>query len=72
VLANTPNSFGTVTTIIGKNNANITNLKITNRTPDFFDILVDVEVKDVKHLTMVTAALRASGAVNSVERTKGR
>ena len=72
VLANKPNSFGTVTTIIGKNNANITNLKITNRTPDFFDILVDVEVKDVKHLTIVIAALRASGTVNSVERTKGR
>jgi len=72
VLTNLPNSFGTLTTIIGKNNGNITNLKITNRTPEFFDILVDVEVQDVKHLTNIVAALRANGAINSVERTKGR
>jgi GTP pyrophosphokinase len=72
VLTNQPNSFGALATIIGKNNGNISNLKITNRTPEFFDVLVDVEVKDVRHLTLIVAALRASGAVNSVERTKGR
>jgi GTP diphosphokinase / guanosine-3',5'-bis(diphosphate) 3'-diphosphatase len=72
VLINLPNSFGTLTTIIGKNGGNITNLKIINRTPEFFDVLVDIEVRDVKHLTNVIAALRASAAINSVERTKGR
>jgi len=72
VLINQPNSFGTLTTIIGKNGGNITNLKITNRTPEFFDVLVDVEVRDVRHLTNIVAALRASAAINSVERTKGR
>jgi len=72
VLINGPNSFGAMTTVIGKNNGNITNMKITNRTPEFFDILVDVEVKDVKHLTNIIAALRANSAVNSVDRTKGR
>jgi guanosine-3',5'-bis(diphosphate) 3'-pyrophosphohydrolase len=72
VLVNQPNSFGAMTTVIGKNNGNITNMKITNRTPEFFDILVDVEVKDVKHLTNIIAALRANSAVNSVDRTKGR
>jgi len=72
VLINQPNSFGAMTTVIGKNNGNITNMKITNRTPEFFDILVDVEVKDTKHLTNIIAALRANSAVNSVDRTKGR
>ena len=72
VLINQPNSFGTLTTVIGKNGGNITNLKITNRTPEFFDVLVDVEVRDVRHLTNIVAALRASAAINSVERTKGR
>jgi guanosine-3',5'-bis(diphosphate) 3'-pyrophosphohydrolase len=72
VLTNMPNSFGALTTVIGKNNGNITNLKITNRTPEFFDVLVDVEVSDVKHLTNIVAALRANAAINSVERTKGR
>ena len=72
VLTNTPNSFGALTTVIGKNSGNITNLKIINRSPDFFDVLVDVEVKDVGHLTNIIAALRANASINSVERTKGR
>jgi len=72
VLINQPNSFGTLTTVIGKNGGNINNLKITNRTPEFFDILIDIEVRDVRHLTNIIAALRASTAINSVERTKGR
>ncbi len=72
VVINTPNSFGSMTTIIGKNNGNITNIKVTHRTPEFFDLLLDVEVRDLSHLTNIIAALRASGAVNSVERTKGR
>ena len=72
VLVNRPNGFGAMTTVIGKNNGNITNMKITNRTPEFFDILVDVEVQDVRHLTNIIAALRANPAINSVDRTKGR
>ncbi|MDE2029828.1 MAG: bifunctional (p)ppGpp synthetase/guanosine-3',5'-bis(diphosphate) 3'-pyrophosphohydrolase [Alphaproteobacteria bacterium] len=72
VLVNKPNSFGAMTTVIGKNNGNITNMKITSRTPEFFDLLVDIEVKDTKHLTNIIAALRANTSINSVERTKGR
>jgi guanosine-3',5'-bis(diphosphate) 3'-pyrophosphohydrolase len=72
VLLNQPNALGTVTTIIGKAAGNIINFKIVHRTTDFFDILIDVEVRDVKHLTLIIAALRANGAINSVERAKGR
>lgn len=72
VLFNQPNALGTVTMIIGKAGGNIINFKITHRTTDFFDILVDVEVRDVKHLTLIIAALRANGQVSSVERAKGR
>ena len=72
VLINKPNSFSALTTVIGKNNGNISNLKITNRSPEFFDVLVDIEVKDTKHLTNIIAALRANTAINSVDRTKGR
>lgn len=72
VLTNKPNSFGALTTVIGKNGGNINNFKIINRTPDFFDVLVDIEVKDASHLTNIIAALRANAAINSVERTKGR
>jgi GTP pyrophosphokinase len=71
IVANEPGSIGTLGTVIGKNLGNITNLKITNRTTDFFEMLVDVEVKDVRHLTNVIAALRATPAINSVERARG-
>jgi GTP pyrophosphokinase len=71
VIANEPGSLGSLTTVIGKNLGNITNLKITNRSVDFFEMLLDVEVKDVKHLSNIIAALRATPVINSVERARG-
>jgi len=70
-LGNEPGSLGSLTTVIGKQAGNITNLKITNRSVDFFEILVDIEVKDVKHLTNIIAALRATPVINSVARSRG-
>ncbi len=71
VIANEPGSLGNLTTIIGKAHGNIANLKITNRSMDFFELLVDVEVNDLKHLTDITAALRAAPTISSVERARG-
>ena len=71
VIANQLGSLGSLTTVIAKNNGNIMNLKIVNRSQDFFEILIDVEVKDVKHLTNIIAALRATPSINSVERARG-
>jgi GTP pyrophosphokinase len=70
VVTNEPGTFGAVSTVIAKNMGNITNLKITNRTPDFFEMIIDIEVRDVKHLTNIIAALRATPAINSVERAR--
>jgi GTP diphosphokinase / guanosine-3',5'-bis(diphosphate) 3'-diphosphatase len=70
-IGNEPGSLGALTTIIGKHAGNITNLKITNRSQDFFEILVDIEVQDVKHLTNIIAALRAAPSINSVDRARG-
>ncbi len=70
VIANEPGSLGSLTTVIGKNRGNISNLKITNRSPDFFEMLIDVEVEDLKHLTNIIAALRATPVINSVDRAR--
>jgi len=70
VVANEPGAFGAISTVIAKNMGNITNLKITNRTTDFFEMIIDIEVRDVKHLTNVIAALRATPAINSVDRAR--
>ncbi len=71
VVANEPGSLGSLSTVIGKSEGNITNLKITNRSADFFEMMIDVEVKDVRHLTNIIAALRATPAINTVERARG-
>src|SRR5579864_3510576 len=70
-LDNEPGSLGSLTTVIGKGGGNITNLKIANRSLDFFEILVDIEVQNLRHLTNIIAALRATPAINSVERARG-
>lgn len=70
-IGNEPGSLGSLTTVIGKNGGNISNLKITNRSLDFFEILVDIEVQDVRHLTNIIAALRATPVINSVDRARG-
>jgi len=70
-IGNEPGSLGSLTTVIGKSGGNITNLKITNRSQDFFELLVDIEVQSVRHLTNIIAALRATPVINSVERARG-
>jgi len=70
VLANEPGSLGTLSTVIGKNGGNITNLKITSRSLEFFEMLIDIDVGDVKHLSNIIAALRATPVINAVERAR--
>ena len=71
VLINEAGSLGMLSTVIGKNRSNITNLRITNRSTDFFEMVIDLEVRDVKHLADIIAALRANPKINSVERARG-
>jgi len=71
LVANEPGALGALSTVIGKSHGNISNLKIVNRSTDFFEMMIDIEVTDVKHLTNIIAALRASPVVNSVERARG-
>jgi guanosine-3',5'-bis(diphosphate) 3'-pyrophosphohydrolase len=58
--------------VIGVNGGNIMNLKVTNRSLDFWDILIDIYVNDTQHLNNIIAALRATPIITSVERAKGR
>ena len=71
VVSNEPGSLGALSTVIAKNEGNISNLKIVNRTPQFWEMLIDVEVRDVRHLTNVIAALRATPCISAAERARG-
>ncbi|MFN8972385.1 MAG: ACT domain-containing protein, partial [Alphaproteobacteria bacterium] len=61
-------ALASVANVIAKDLGNISNLKITNRSPDFFELLMDVEVKNARHLSNIIASLRAKDVVQSVER----
>ena len=71
VLFNKPGSLGKVTTIIAKNNGNISNIIFSVRKADFFEIIIDIEVRDANHLQNIIAALRMEKEVSSLERLKG-
>ena len=69
-LVNEPGSLGELANTIAQSDGNISNLKFTNRNPDFFDMTVDIEVDNNKHLNDVMTALRGARSVSSVERAR--
>lgn len=70
IIAHEPHSLATVFTIIAKQGANINNVKITNRSQDFFEFIIDVELMGLTQLTNIMAYLRSQECVHSVERLK--
>jgi GTP pyrophosphokinase len=71
VVSNERGTLGSLTTVIATHLGNINNLKITNRTADLFEMVLDIEVTDSRHMTDIIAALRATPTVSSVERARG-
>ncbi len=69
MLANEPGALADLSNLVARNNGNIANLNIVYRTVSYFELLVDVEVKDVKHLNDIIAALKASRVVSYVARS---
>ena len=70
VITNEPGALGVLSTVIGRNGGNITNLKITSRSTDFFEMLIDISVTDTRHLANIIAALRATPQINDVDRAR--
>ena len=71
IAANQTGALAAMTNAVAKQDGAITNLKVTNRQQDFFEVLMDVEVRDVRHLLTVIAGLRAASGVTQVERARG-
>ena len=69
MLANEPGALADLSNLVARNNGNIANLNIVYRTVSYFELLVDIEVKDVKHLNDIIAALKASRVVSYVARS---
>jgi len=71
IAVNQPNTLASLTNAVAKHEGAVTNLKITNRQQDFFEVVLDVEVRDLRHLSNVIAGLRAASGVTQVERARG-
>ncbi len=71
IAVNQPNTLASLTNAVAKYDGAVINLKITNRQQEFFEVLLDVEVRDLRHLSNVIAGLRAASGVTQVERARG-
>ena len=67
-ISNDTGVLGRVCTLIGEQRANISNLEFTERKPDFYRLVIDVDLRDVEHLHMVMTALEAESDVAQVSR----
>jgi RelA/SpoT family (p)ppGpp synthetase len=67
-LANDAGVLGRICTLIGEQRANITDIAFTERKPDFFRMVIDMEVRDMEHLTHVLTAIDADSDVAEVRR----
>ena len=68
IATNEPATLANITNAVSRQDGGISNLKIVNRHKEFIEILVDVEVRDLRHLSMVIAGLRAVSGLTQVER----
>jgi GTP pyrophosphokinase len=71
VADNAPAALATITNAVSKHDGALASLRTINRQADFFEVLVDVEVRDVRHLSTVIAGLRAASGIRQVERARG-
>ena len=71
LVQNSSGSFADVSSIIASNKINIINIKINNRSSDFFEMVIDMEAKSTKHLEEIMSTLRASKKIIEVNRFNG-
>ena len=68
---NEPGALGSIATVIGEEGANIDHIEFVDRTSDFRDIVLDLQVRDLKHLNMIIGNLKSQSVVSKVERVNG-
>jgi guanosine-3',5'-bis(diphosphate) 3'-pyrophosphohydrolase len=69
--ANEPGSLAQIAQVIAEHDGNIDNIAMTRRAPDFTDVLIDLEVYDLKHLNDILSQLRVKPMVAKAERVNG-
>ncbi|WP_371056163.1 bifunctional (p)ppGpp synthetase/guanosine-3',5'-bis(diphosphate) 3'-pyrophosphohydrolase [Rhodosalinus sp. K401] len=67
-IGNDAGVLGRICTLIGEQKANISDLEFVDRKPDFYRLLIDVDLRDAEHLHSIASALEAESDVAAVER----
>ena len=67
-ITNDAGVLGRICSLVGEQNANISDLRFIDRKPDYFRLLLDVDLSDHEHLHRVTTALFADSNVSSLAR----
>jgi GTP pyrophosphokinase/guanosine-3',5'-bis(diphosphate) 3'-pyrophosphohydrolase len=67
-IANDAGVLGRICTLIGEQKANISDLHFLDRKPDFYRLIVDVDLRDTEHLHAVMLALEADSDVAAIRR----
>ncbi len=68
---NEPGSLAQITQVIADNDGNIDNIKMIPKAADFHEIIIDLEVWDLKHLTRIIQQLRTKPIIASATRVNG-
>jgi (p)ppGpp synthase/HD superfamily hydrolase len=68
---NEPGTLAQIAQVIAEHDGNIDNIRMTRRSPDFTDCVIDLEVYDLKHLNAIISQLRAKKVVAAAERVNG-
>ncbi len=67
-ISNDTGVLGRICSLIGEQKANISDLRFVDRKPDFYRLIVDVDLRDVEHLHAVMLAVEAESEVAQVRR----
>ena len=68
---NAPGSLAEIAQIVAANDANIHTLSMVRPAPDFTEMVIDLEVWDLKHLNRLLSQLKANEAVRLAKRVNG-
>jgi GTP diphosphokinase / guanosine-3',5'-bis(diphosphate) 3'-diphosphatase len=71
-ISNDAGVLGRICTLIGEQKANISDLRFTDRKPDYYRLIIDVDLRDVEHLHMVMTALEAETDVAQISRHRDK
>lgn len=68
---NKSGGLASVANIIARKEVNISNIRVVSRSPDYFELIIDIEIRNLEHLEDILSTLRISDKIIEVDRVSG-